>query len=546
MSSEYDDYSLGVPEAWDPSEREHLNENFLPVRQFSDISDKGNILLSGRRGSGKSAIALMLEREEKWAYPKAIQGEEGEYGEYMSIVGRIAKANESGHEINIKESIRRLWSWVLPVVAMQTIVQKELENLKEGQEPDEDVRLMHEYLLSLHPKTTLYSSVGHLLHHIFRDAEVLIPQGSFETALLDLVNSTKHNTAIQHLQNKTRKGSVLLVFDTLESFHMFQPFMIEGLQGILEAINAFLAKRTMTRISVKFFIPAEIYEGVIASFPGKIRNRTVFLRWRAADLLAVLAKRFMAVLRRTSALPEAELERLETIVNQAYHGNDGKNLRTEFWYDTKFLPRTIRNRLGKVEDTFAFILRHTMRRPRDLITAQMQSIVDQAVARGEFPYISEQSVIDGAHSPSALLQILMETLVMFDGERTTELVDMARTTFEGTPIVISGHQLKLFAKRMYDAYPPDDIDPESFLKHLLRCGLIGKVEEQTVDVAKSSVYLKAEFEHLMSDHLALGDRFTYCVHPVMADAFKMHSNHDCVVYPLPANDLWLEKELGIA
>ena len=61
----------------------------------------------------------------------------------------------------------------------------------------------------------------------------------------------------------------------------------------------------------------------------------------------------------------------------------------------------------------------------------------------------------------------------------------------------------------------------------------------------STIYFKVYFEHLMKEHLTLADRFTYCVHPVMADAFHMLPDDQYVVYPMPTDDPTLEKELGI-
>ena len=56
------DLSLGGPDAWGRSEGEYLAKDFYPVRQFSEISFDENCFLTGRRGSGKSAIGRMLGR----------------------------------------------------------------------------------------------------------------------------------------------------------------------------------------------------------------------------------------------------------------------------------------------------------------------------------------------------------------------------------------------------------------------------------------------------------------------------------------------------
>ncbi len=63
-----------------------------------------------------------------------------------------------------------------------------------------------------------------------------------------------------------------------------------------------------------------------------------------------------------------------------------------------------------------------------------------------------------------------------------------------------------------------------------------------------SVYRVARFEYLMQGNLPIGDRFVYCVHPVMGDLFKMASPADRKAkYRLPdeQDGSWLEEVVGI-
>ena len=490
--------SLGTSDAWDKQEGDNLEENFLPIHQFSEISDSENSFLSGRRGSGKSAICRMLAKRSDKAYSRPIEGEKNEYGEYMNVVDQLTHDRDSGYPVNIKESVRRLWAWVLPVVAMQTIVTRVRDS---GQTPDDDVRCMKEYLESLPHGLSADSNIGHLLSHTFRDARQLLPERGFQTALLDLVNSHGHVAALRSLHNKTRKSSVLLIFDTLESYRMFQPYMIEGLQGVLEAVKAFFADPQMSGVSIKFFIPSEIYDRVIAGIPGKVQSRTVFLRWKTADLMTMLARRFLSVLQQIEAVSYPEHERLKSLVDVAYKVKDGRHLRSEFWYDTGFLPRKIKNGFGNEEDTFAYILRHTMRRPRDLITAQMQYIVYAAFEAGELPQISPESVVKGVHHPIPLLQILKESLAPYEDDFPTELVSAAQGIFSKRPMIMTGRELRQFAMELYSLHELDNIQPKTFVTTLLRCGVIGQMEDEVTGVEPSHMYYKAHFEHLMQGNL---------------------------------------------
>ena len=536
------DLSLGGPDAWSTQEGRSLTENFLPVRQFEEIAFDEKSFLSGRRGSGKSAIARMLERSPDWEYRRAIQGERGEYGEYMSVVSKLAQDRDMGRTVYIKQSVRRLWTWVLPVVAMQTI----LNSMEDSdQSLDNDSRCMKSYVDTLPYGLTVNSSIGHLLNHVFAATQKGPEADGCE--LLDLLNAPSYVAALKALTNKTRKAYLLLVLDTLESYRVFQPEMVEGLQGVLEAINAHLSNPQLTGVSIKFFIPAEIYDVVVAGFPGKMHARTVFLRWRAADIISMLARRLLSVLHRTDALPQTELNNLKRLVDSAYDGTDGRHLRKQFWYDTHFLPATIRNMVGKEEDTFAYILRHTMRRPRDLITAVMQSIVNEAAAANTFPRCSAEDVVKGVHNPIALMQILKEAIAPYEDDFPDELVRAAQAAFYNRSQIMTGRELKQFAKELYTLRSVEHIELDSFVSALLKCGVVGLLDEEHEAQSPSSIYIKARFEHLMQGNLPLLDRLRYCVHPVMANAFKMKRPADGrVVYPLPTEDLWLEHEAHIA
>ena len=258
----------------------------------------------------------------------------------------------------------------------------------------------------------------------------------------------------------------------------------------------------------------------------------------------MLARRFLTVLQQIEAVSYPEFERLKSLVDVAYKVKDGRHLRKEFWYDTGFLPRTIKNRLGEEEDTFAYILRHTMRRPRDLITAQMQYIIYEAAEAGELPKISPESVVRGVHNPTPLLQILKESLAPYEDDFPSELVATAQSIFSERPMIMTGRELKQFAKDLYGLHELENIDPHMFVTTLLRCGVIGQLEKETTGGKPSRLYFKAHFEHLMQGNLPFNERLTYCVHPVMADAFDMrrlHLGESCIRCRLMAICGWSRK-----
>ena len=158
-------FSIGSPEAWDVVERDNLEHRFLPINEFDRISERGKMFLRGRRGAGKSAIALMLDRTTGCKYSAAIQGEVEEYGTYMDVVRAVCCKRDAGKDIDIEKSLKRLWIWVLPVKVMQIILST---TIAECDSTDDDIDAIWKYLDSfrLDPTTqSLHeeSSIGHLL-----------------------------------------------------------------------------------------------------------------------------------------------------------------------------------------------------------------------------------------------------------------------------------------------------------------------------------------------------------------------------------------------
>lgn len=547
------DFSLGEPDAWVREEQESLPRNFLRTEPFATIANSDKTFLCGRRGSGKSAIAQMLSLGTTWKYTETVQGERNQYGAYLDVVGSLAVARDSGSRVDIKDSVSSLWRWLIPTKVMQTIVTRAA---KAGEAPGADVQCMQGYLDSLPGDLDVESSPGTMLSQIFLRAVEKLEDGKqpqqlakFSNYLTKISDNRPFRAAVAALENYTRSSRVLVVFDTLESYKIFQAEMVEGLQGVTSSILSFLADRRMRNISLKFFIPAEIYERVTADLPGKCMPHSVFLRWRSQDLIVMLARRYLNILTRTEALQGREIDRLEQMVRQAYAGHDGRDIRRDFWHKEKFLPELVRNRRGQHEHCFAYMFRHTQRRPRDIIQ-QMQCIVHEARSRGEFPHISSESVVAGVHNENLLAQIIGDALSPYEGRVPDEALRRAKTMFAKRPVLMSGRKLKHFAQELYGVYPLSSVYPEDFVEMLLRCGVVGVVEDREIDSTQPPLYCKAMFEYLMQGYLTLADRIEYAVHPAMADAFGMYPAEECgMIYPiptpLPGADTWLERELGI-
>ena len=541
-----EDYSLGNLEAWEQEERDNLPINFLSIKQYSLIADSDNIFLCGRRGTGKSAIALMLEMKEPYKYKCSIPGESQNYGQYLRIVKQLSNRWDINENIDLRHTIRCLWQWVLPVLAMQVVLCKSKNLPKIFNE----VKIIKAYFNTLPAPLYEKSTIGHLLGNIFQEANnILNKEGvvAFDTYLLNLTGTREFNSAIEATHNIVKDNKIFLVIDTIESYKIFDPFMTESFQGILDAITSLCGDSKVRFITLKLFIPAEMFEPIFEKYPGKVSSRAVFMRWRAQDLTSILARRFLNVLSRTEAVPSSDINKYNELIKNAYDRNDGRLLRKEFWYNTKFMPKYITNRMGNNEDSFAYMLRHTQRRPRDMI-AMLQSIINVSREIKEFPFISEQSLYKGIHNKQLLSHIVAEALTPYEGKIPAKLMSGSRSIFYNRPTIMSGHELKKFSNELYSIAPLDTIDPADFLSILVKCGIIGLIDESEKGYGKE-IYIKAKFDYIHHETIAISDRLTYCLHPAVADLFQMKPPEQLMSaiypYPDPLEDHWIEDEVGI-
>jgi hypothetical protein len=278
-----------------------------------------------------------------------------------------------------------------------------------------------------------------------------------------------------------------------------------------------------------------MYDDVLAPFPGKVTARSVFLRWRTMDLITMLARRYLNIIKNNDLLDNKITDELDTLISIAYENHDGKEIRNNFWYKY-FLPHNIKNKQGKLEDTFAYMFRHTQKRPRDVLT-QMQSIINYSRKEESiFPRISAESIIKGIHNERTLLQILGDSLSPSQGISNYGTIATARSVFYKRNRIMAYKELKEFAKELYNLYNfTGTQDPYSFIQQLLKCGVIGIVDGTGRN--ENDPYIIAKFEYIIQGNLELADRFTYCVHPILGDAFNMITpKNGCVIYPKPESD----------
>ncbi len=336
-----------------------------------------------------------------------------------------------------------------------------------------------------------------------------------------------------------RRSSMIIILDTLESYNLNLDGFKEALRGLITAVLTINREMKSNKIHVFLFLPAEIYSELASEMPAKIADKSVFLQWNRTDLFLMIALRFLELIHKTKALPSHEILHLESLLNPAIKKlskrDEAKEILSQFWHDTGFLPKVISNRLGYNEDCLNYILRHTQRRPRELILV-FNSIIELAENRNEFPKISSNTVVDGIHNRKTLYTLISDTLSPFNGY-IDRLVDRTGSVFQSRDRVMSGSELKKFAGALFDVGPLPGMDEEDFLNFMLRGGVVGRIKNQDRKEDPETGYCLTEFEYLMQGRITWNNRLDYYVHPILGDFLEMPSVPGYgMVYPVAEDE----------
>lgn len=527
---------LGELDAWENREKDYLTKEggFVEVEQYTKILQKERCFLCGRRGSGKSAIAIVAESRRGTALTRTIEGE-AEYAEYLDVVRHLAARFSKDGFVDITHVVSLLWQYALRITVLQSLV---INRDEFSHELSDHVELI-ELFLDQHDCVNVH--LGYLLVRELDQADKLylrdqpINYAGLIKHLSALLIDKELKLALECAARLLQEKPLLLVIDTLESYEIFGEGMTLGLRGVVNGIRRILRAQQFREVDIRFFMPAEIFEYVSAAIPQKTVSRTVFIEWKFRELLLMLTLRHLRVLENEGVLSGNDATRLEGLVRDiSTKPSAAKKMRDIYWYERGYLPATVTNAAEKTEDTFAYMLRHTQRRPRELILI-FNSILSVAHRNERLSAVEEDDVKHGLHRPETLRALVSEAIGPHRGY-LDQVVDRARACYYGEPRFMIGRDVKRLAKGLYGISPVDQVDENGFVAVLLRSGVIGLVADaghRNTD----SPYIEADFEYLLGGHLPLADNLSYCVHPAFGDLLDMRGpTSGLCVYPRPIDD----------
>lgn len=488
-----------------------LFDVFFDIEYADNAFDNNVTLLVGRRGAGKTALAMYLKKGNDIEFDVVIDIDK--HKGLASVLREISEATKEEKSVSADE-VAEFWESALWIKIMQRLLEDPVFKQYNGAE---NVRAkLHE--IGVTDETRIFTAIRTLLSN---PAEVVRTKGEIlglgVLQLSRVLGSEMFKEAKKEVMKFLDEGHhILVVIDTMEEYRVRVPDVDRALVGLLQTTTSFAGDLPHPNFQMKCFLPAEIYPYVTTSGVLNIRKvaeSPIFLTWKPKELLLMLS-------RRLARWVEDNIPRYKGHFNDIDWA-DYDQVLERVWHHC--FPRTITNRMKKQEETFPYIARHTQMHPGQIIWL-CNCIVQRSYERGLFPMeIAGSDVVEGIRETED--DIANEILGSY--MNVYPQVDKIMLAFRQEPNVFPASRLQEIAEKS-GRYWVDSVlrfDINTFVRMALEVGFIGLRQKET------DIYHVAEFEYHRKEQINLPPDAVCVIHPMFYKKYEIAVDQRKVVYP---------------
>jgi len=457
-----------------------LTSYFFPTGQFNEAKRGRARLVVGRKGAGKTAIFYGIRTTYKPSRAHLVLDLKPEGHQLVKLRETVLNELSPGVQQHV---LTAFWNYLLLVEIAHKIVTTESnlsyrdKTLREaflrvqasyGEDPDLEQGDFSERLLRLVEEI------------IARRRELSKITGTPEvTRLVYSKDISKLSKALSDYLSVTKKEDIWLLFDNLDKgwpVHGAETEDILLLRSLLEATRKLQRQFELrgTDCHTVLFMRNDIYEHLLRQTCDRGKDTVILLDWNDPEA-------FKEIIRR-----------------RIMHSTNLRGTFEQLW--PQIFPPQV---LG--EESFGYILRRTLMRPRDVLRF-CRECIDVAVNRGH-EQVKEQDILraEKAYSEDALVDI------------THELGDINQR-FADVPYAFIGARAVLSEQELYAKLADSSIDGKDapIIKNLLLwfafLGLRAGLDQERYSY---------EYQHDPKKmERAVEGEFVYCIHPAFRKALE--------------------------
>jgi hypothetical protein len=429
------------------------------------------------------------------------------------------------------------WVWIITIGAMAAVSKKVN---KVGQK-NLDISLIQKYLaksISASTKSLIDSKevnpINKAIAVVTEELDAVdYVQTKTGAAILKITKrlfSPEYQEARQALLRELQRSKklVLVMVDSIELYNLRDNISQAVVTSLMDAARRLYGVRNTTGIICKVALPSEIYPHLSSANQEKIEGKNLFILWRYRDLVSVLAKRYMQF------AEKGPIENLKVL-------DDYREARV---YLYKWMPKTVLSTTGIEFDTLAYIIRHTQKKPRQVILL-LNIILTLAEKRAEdIKHIGVEIIKKGIH---ARLDILVKGTLDIYETIYPKAGSLVKRALSDTPSVFDYSRLDQQMKEIRSLRADLGIGSEEAKRLFMESGVLGIRRGRHNFPLANKVLLEALFEYQVKGTLFLTNSSRCVIHPMFYQELLTEIDRDTFTYPMPAEqeEVDMLKEAGI-
>lgn len=483
-------------------ERQVLGDNyqsyFFQEAPFNEAAlDRKCYLIVGRRGSGKSSLIEYFGFQNRLPTSELISISKPSL--YSAVLEDMDRKLEYPPEIAIPFLVD-VWKVILWSLVF--------DHFRE-----EDPDLAAAVLL---PETqpTASEFVYELLSFV---AEKFLTGGG---EFLRRVRTHLKSAAFVKAQEKAlaiaRMKPIIIAIDSMEHYSIDHNGLMSGAAALVQAAADTNIRFAAAGIHVKVFVAGEVFPYLVEEFllnPTKHIRDELWLHWRPKDLVRLASYRLNLFLQ---LLPPAEFG---GTIGEVEDWNDFHEVEEKVWIP--FFGTTLTNRMGVVERTFPYVLRHTQLRPRQLVI--MCNHIAASAGRA-FPRIPEKELVRGVREA----ELLLASEVINSYKQIYHHIGDIISALSGTKVFFMGRELDKVAKRSSSSWH-GDYSLARFRRLVAEIGVVGRVR----NISEEPGIVESDFEFTLKDRLFINEKDQCVIHPMFYRKLNSKGQPGQYVYPFP-------------
>jgi hypothetical protein len=501
------------------SDRFYLKHCFLKTNYYIDMLDINRNFLAGKRGSGKSACAIMLsENDRLYHYKTTLQTDHDIYALFVSTLSKYKEEvfRNVWSFISERYLFKKIWRHLILISAMKTVVPLN----SSYRETSKNRKTVYEFLFDNDYYTlTSWKIFSQLITEMGEAILSRDPRDhKIKYLIYEIANTLFLNKRFLSAEKsllsilKEEKKQCLVVIDALIDnlfFRDSKDMSLRCIEGLLDACMEMTPQIYSPSLHIKCCIPGEALSFINFYEISKLRQRTVAIHWSPKDLFKIICKRihFYASQKGDSTPKNIEW-------------NDCKDISSKIW--TIYFPEYVENQLGHTELSFFYICRHSHHYPREIITTVNHML--RHIFRDNKELRSEDIARLVHHTCDNSVEEFLQRIRNLVGRFIDELLQQ----FSECSKLLSHSELVQIIRNSRDIIRKYEWQEKEVITFLIRIGFLGVVDNFECE---SDITYNCKFAYLTGSEVPYTTNSIFAVHPMFYQYYKIGISGSRYVYP---------------